>query len=906
MKIPLPSAPGVALRPGQVRPITAWLVTWGPVLLAAALLAVAAPGVFLPSWELLAIFLLLSIAAEHFQIPLASGGSQTFGPAVALPAIVILGPVPAAVIGALGAAIGNGVLRRRALDRAFFETGQCALAALLAGATWNLYLRHAPGFDRVSPDLAGHAGLAATAAVLAVYAPAPTVQAGLFLAAIFEMPLGAVLLIGALWRIPTAAALGASGLSIAIAIWGGEAPVLLIPLVIASLIALLFTSHRQDLRESTALHEALTDLLETHDLDALLSRLADKVARLTKPDALWITLRNSDDSYEIALERGLTPAQFHGGPAVLPNGASGWALTHRRPLRIADYQRDARRTAESQAAFPDDGVRAVLIVPLLAGSDPVGLITVTKPIPGFFTAYQERVVSTFAAQAALVVNNARLYTKSREDLTRVEALKAISERINSQQDLQAVFDTIADWTHEVLKADRCGLYLGALDKEITHTFARGLGDDDVRNMAAEMQSGIGLTGLTLRLGEPVIIADAHADGRANVERARRVGYRTIATFPLVYRSGAIGVLALYHDAARLYGSSETALGGAVANQVAIAVQNALLLEEAERKAHQLGLLNRTFTRVASTLHPSELLDALVEELHTTLNYPLVLIGLLDGDQIQLTASRGYTGLAAAVPVTTGVIGRVARTGSAALVADVRRDPDFNGWDPRVTQQACVPIVSHEKVVGVISIEGIETKLTPADLDLLTTLAGYVSIALEKAQLYERTQVLATTDGLTGLLNYRAFWQALERELERSMRYGVPLSLIMIEIDQFKRFNDTYGHLRGDEVIRLVARVLQQEHRTQIDTIARYGGDEFMILLPHTAKTAAAEIAERVRRAVRAAPLSAAMAGSVTLSLGVAAYPEDGKSTEALIEGADRSMYRAKTSGGNSVAVANPS
>src|SRR5205807_2349778 len=468
------------------------------------------------------------------------------------------------------------------------------------------------------------------------------------------VPLGAVLLIGALWRIPTAAALGASGLSIAIAIWGGEAPVLLVPLVIASLIALLFTSHRQDLREAAALHEALTDLLATHDLDDLLSRLADKVARLTKPDMLWITLRNSDDAYEIALERGLPPGQLHGVPAILPNGASGWTLAHRRPLRIADYQRDAHRTAESRAAFPGDRVRAVLIVPLLAGGDPVGLITVTKPIPGFFTAYQEHVVSTFAAQAALVVNNARLYTKSQEDLTRVEALKAISERINSQKDLQAVFDTIADWTREVLKADRCGLYLGALDKEITHIFARGLGDDDVRNIAAEMQSGIGLTGLTLRLGEPVIVADAQTDGRSNTERARRLGYRTIATFPLVYR-----------------------------------------------------------------------------------------IGLIDGDQIQLTASRGYTGLAAAVPVTSGVIGRVARTGGAALVADVRHDPDFNGWDPRVTQQACVPIISHDKVVGIINIEGIETKLTSADLDLLTTLAGYVSIALEKAQLYERTQVLAT-------------------------------------------------------------------------------------------------------------------------------------------------------------------
>lgn len=359
---------------------------------------------------------------------------------------------------------------------------------------------------------------------------------------------------------------------------------------------------------------------------------------------------------------------------------------------------------------------------------------------------------------------------------------------------------------------------------------------------------------------------------------------------------------------RLYRESQQNLVRAEALQA----RNAELLRDSQRRAHQLALLNRAFMRVATSLAADEVFAALVDELHSSLGYPRVSLRLLEGETLRLVADRGYASAVERMPVTQGIAGRVARTGQPALVLDVRRDPDYFESHPMVTQLAAAPISSRGAVVGVIAVESIEPVLASADLELLTTLAGYATLAIENARNYEEARTLATTDGLTGLPNRRSLWQAFERELARAIRYGSPLSVVMVEVDRFKHYNDTHGHLRGDDALRQVAGVLTAEHRTHIDVVARYGGDEFVALLPQTGKAEAAAVAERIRRAVGVPSPSGSAAGNggddgatplVTVSLGVASFPEDGRTIEALLRAADRSMYGVKASGGDAVAVA---
>jgi diguanylate cyclase (GGDEF)-like protein len=186
---------------------------------------------------------------------------------------------------------------------------------------------------------------------------------------------------------------------------------------------------------------------------------------------------------------------------------------------------------------------------------------------------------------------------------------------------------------------------------------------------------------------------------------------------------------------------------------------------------------------------------------------------------------------------------------------------------------------------------------------LSLLAMQAAESVARTRLYEHVEKLATTDGLTGLLNRRTFNSQLAARLREAQRYRKHLSLLLVDIDHFKKVNDTHGHPAGDSVLRGVAAVAASQAR-ETDLVARYGGEELALVLPETDSAGARAIAERLRAAVASADHPTEKGHlRVTISLGIATWPGDGAAAEELIEAADKALYRAKQAGRNRVECA---
>jgi diguanylate cyclase (GGDEF)-like protein len=390
---------------------------------------------------------------------------------------------------------------------------------------------------------------------------------------------------------------------------------------------------------------------------------------------------------------------------------------------------------------------------------------------------------------------------------------------------------------------------------------------------------------------------------------------SVHLFPLLVRSGRItGILAVFDTPLT---EEEVSIIQAFCQQVAVCQENTDLRAERHELAEDVSLLIDIARTVGSTLDSEDLFGIILDKATEFLQAEQGSLMLLDEERRELTI-KAMKGLNKKIVELLkirpgeGISGKVLATGAPLVVSDIESD-DRVGQErrPRYKTKSFIsmPLKLNGRTIGVINIAD---KITgeifkEEDLRLLTSIAAYASVAIERSKFYHKTEELkkiSITDSLTGLLNRRYFQERISEEVERSRRHHLPLSLIMIDIDNFKAVNDTYGHLVGDETLKIMARTLRNCIRT-IDVAARYGGEEFTVILPQTTKSDAVVIAERICKEIGRLdfPFEQVVPRlTVSVSLGLATFPEDADSLDELIRNTDIALYQAKAEGKNRVVV----
>ena len=343
----------------------------------------------------------------------------------------------------------------------------------------------------------------------------------------------------------------------------------------------------------------------------------------------------------------------------------------------------------------------------------------------------------------------------------------------------------------------------------------------------------------------------------------------------------------------------------LASEAGIAIENARLFAEEQKKSRHLTLLNNISSHAITTLNPDEMLAKIAAEIENGLTYDHIGIAILDYSAkelvIQAEAGARRDAVGRRILLGEGLVGQVARSGQIGNRARSERDHAATDcWPGRSPRSPCRCRTRTNCSACCTWNRRRPCEFPDEEVLLLRTLADLFAGALHNALTFQKAQEQAITDGLTGVKTHRFLMEALSAEWKRSTRASRPFSLVLMDLDRFKFVNDFYGHLEGDVVLQRVGHILEQNCRRS-DVVARYGGDEFVILMPETAVEQARQLASKLRAWIASDPLLRDK--NITASFGIAGFPVHGSTPQELIQVADSSMYLSKHQGGNAVSSA---
>jgi len=357
---------------------------------------------------------------------------------------------------------------------------------------------------------------------------------------------------------------------------------------------------------------------------------------------------------------------------------------------------------------------------------------------------------------------------------------------------------------------------------------------------------------------------------------------------------------------RLYAVEDIGLMESITAQVAASMEKEYSHEQLREQDEETTLVNRLTSIITSSMSIQMIFEGFAQELKQVVDIDWASIALVDGDELYFLALSSTIGSAwqteERIPLAGTATELVYRERQVVYEADLKRYHRFWTGEHHLQQGirsiAYLPLIVTDRNIGSLILASRKPNAySDRQIRLLEKVALQIAAPVENAQLYAQVEQKSRIDELTGLFNRRHFEERLKEELARHSRYGDVFSIFMLDLDNFKTYNDVYGHPAGDILLSQIGKIIKRSVR-DADQAFRYGGDEFVVILPQTARDDAYVVAERVRAQIVGDVEKEAL--SVTCSIGLASYPADGVIAGELVAGADTALYYAKWTGGNRI------
>jgi diguanylate cyclase (GGDEF)-like protein len=489
----------------------------------------------------------------------------------------------------------------------------------------------------------------------------------------------------------------------------------------------------------------------------------------------------------------------------------------------------------------------------------------------------------------------------------LEYLSEIVESIFSTVELQRVLNVIARKATTVLDADASAILLVEPgSNEMRIRASHNLSPEYVE--VVKLRVGEELSGKVVADGEPVYISDAinyftKKKDKFSLKWIKKERLVSAISLPISSRMGNRGTINIYYRKSHDFTDEEKRIIALFASFSSVAISNATSFEERRREILALEALNLIGQKISSISDFSSLVEVVYGETSKIMKTENFYLALYDPKENEigftLYVEEGKRRARSKRKLRRGLTEFVIRTQKPLLMPNnVVEEAKKLGIEALGRSAQCwmgVPILYGKKVLGVIAVQDYKKPnvYDESDMKVLQTIANQTAVAIENSLLYEETRKMAVTDPMTGLHNIRHLYNVLQLEIERAKRYGQRFSLLIIDIDNFKAYNDKYGHLLGDELLISYGQFLLGNSR-KVDTVCRYGGDEFVIVLPETGLDDVRNVSSRIIHKLKRHRFKIKDRKiSLMVTIGEASFPEDGNASEELIRTADRNLLEKK-------------